>query len=299
MDDGVVGESDDDEAVPLPRRAPGPSRIVEAHQRLFGDPSDTAVDGASGQLAGVERRERSAALARAVTARRATPAVVVPAATSDDDEASLLEVSDAPPVGDSATAESRPARPGGTSPRQARARFRTGSIAAVVILAFVAGAVAGFLLAPSEAPSTAAPPVRAVVSGNVVRVIDAGRLTVLVEDRPVEVAVLGLDPPRAAPDGTAACGTATATALANDSLTGRRVTLVPDAVGAEFDADGRRWAYVVLATQQNYTDLALAQGAGRWDTSRAVTYGEVFAREEAQARQASAGIWGPPCLATP
>ena len=63
----------------------------------------------------------------------------------------------------------------------------------------------------------------------------------------------------------------------------------------EFDDAGRRFAYVVLGTQQNYTDLALLEGITRWDTSRAFTYGQVFAREEATARAGSLGIWGAPC----
>lgn len=55
---------------------------------------------------------------------------------------------------------------------------------------------------------------------------------------------------------------------------------------------------MVRDTPQNYTDLALLQGVGRWDTGRAVTYGQVFACEAPGARDGALGIRGPPGRAT-
>ena len=293
MDDRAPSTTDDDVEVPLPRRGPRRSRIVEAHQRLYGEDADPDTGDGSKRWTDVEGRERSAALARSATARRQVPAAEEQPANPDDGP-EAAETPPEPPV-------ERPAPEQGTPDGRPSRRRVPVPLVAAVIVAFVVGIVVGLVVAPSDDAAAAAPPApsRPVLSGDVVRVIDGGRLTVLVDDRPVEVAVLGLDPPRAEPNGLITCGTDTATAFAADNLAGRRVTLVPDAVGAEFDPDGRRWAYVVLATQQNYTDLALLQGIGRWDTTRTLTYGEVFAREEAEARRASAGIWGAPCLATP
>lgn len=295
MDDRAPSTADDDVEVPLPRRGPRRSRIVDARQRLYGDSGPDAGDGPQ-RWTDVEGRERSAALARSATARRQAPAAQEQPADADDGPA-VEETPPDPPVDRPAPARGTPDTP---HARPSRRRVPARLVAAVV-LALVVGIVVGIVVAPSDDVPVATPPApsRPVLGGDVVRVIDGGRLTVLVDDRPVEVAVLGLDPPRAEPNGLTSCGADTATAFAADNLAGRRVTLVPDAVGAEFDPDGRRWAYVVLATQQNYTDLALLQGIGRWDTTRTLTYGEVFAREEAEARRASAGIWGAPCRATP
>ena len=194
MDDGVAGKTDDDVSVPLPRREPGPSRIVEAHQRLFGDAPGPGTDGAS-RLTDVERRERSAALARSATARRQAPAAEEqPADTDDGREAE--ETPPEPPAQRPAPEQGEPA----TRPPRRRVPV---PLVAAVILAFVAGIVVGLVVAPSDDAAVAATPApsRPVLSGDVVRVIDAGRVTVLVDDRPVEVAVLGLDPPRAEPNG--------------------------------------------------------------------------------------------------
>ena len=294
MDDRAPSTTDDDVEVPLPRRGPRRSRIVEAHQRLYGEDAEPDTGDGSKRWTDVEGRERSAALARSATARRQAPAAEEPPADADDGP----DVEETPP----APLVDRPAPAQGTPDARPSRRRVPARLVAAVVLALVVGIVVGIVVAPSDAPAPAAAapaPSRPVLSGDVVRVVDGGRLTVLVEDRPVEVAVLGLDPPRVESNGLTSCGADTATTFAADNLAGRRVTLVPDVVGAEFDPDGRRWAYVVLATQQNYTDLALLQGIGRWDTTRTLTYGEVFAREESEARRASAGIWGAPCRTTP
>lgn len=296
MDDRAPSTTDDDVEVPLPRRGPRRSRIVEAHQRLYGEDAEPDTGDGAQRWTDVEGRERSAAFARSATARRQAPSTEEQPTEEEPAEEQPADTDDRPDAEE--TPPEPPAPPQGPPPSRRRVPAR---LVAAVVLAFVVGLVVGLVVAPSDdAAAAAAPaPSRPVLTGDVVRVTDGGRLTVLVDDRPVEVAVLGLDPPRAEPNGLITCGTDTATAFAADNLAGRRVTLVPDAVGAEFDPDGRRWAYVVLATQQNYTDLALLQGIGRWDTTRTLTYGEVFAREEAEARRASAGIWGAPCRATP
>jgi endonuclease YncB( thermonuclease family) len=328
MDHDQAAEPDTG-GIPLPRRGPRRSDIVRARERLYGDDSD---DGPVG-WADVEGRERSAALARAVSTRRhgedAHPTGDEASGDTGDAVSTPDPVSvDLPPPGsragaDESLAPPTPApepragadespapptpvpkpRPGSGGPGRRRAVVVAVAVA-VVLLAFVAGTLVGRLAAPSAPPSAptvaAGPPPlpsQPTLSGDVVRVRDGGTLTVLVGDRGVDVAVLGLDAPLATDPTPQACGADAATTFATDTLVGRRVTLVPDPAGPEFDAAGRRWAYVVLETQQNYTDLALLEGIGRWDTTRAVTYGQVFAREEATARSASTGIWGDPCRA--
>lgn len=83
--------------------------------------------------------------------------------------------------------------------------------------------------------------------------------------------------------------------MVRDALSGQTVTLVPDPTIEEFDADGRRPAYVVLRTQQSYTDQALLTGVARADTVRSLWYGDIFVAEQDTARSRGVGLWGPPC----
>lgn len=302
--------------VPLPRRGPRQSRIARAHDDLFGGRDDREDRDGQDRDAGdegntrarwvdVEHRERSAALARAVSVGRRDPAVDGQDGTTSEREGTdrvpqPRESTDGEPAVGTAPAspEPMPLPRGPEAPSGRDRRRRRGLVAVVALLiAFGAGTGVGLLLAPTSAPPAAAEPFpsRPTLAGDVVGAADGTTVTVLVDGRGVEVAILGLAPRPA--NGPVPCGSDAATAFARENLVGQRVTLVPDPVGPEFDGAGRRFAYVVLGSQQNYTDLALLDGIVRWDTSRAFTYGQVFAREEATARTGGRGIWGDPCRA--
>ena len=137
--------------------------------------------------------------------------------------------------------------------------------------------------------------------GEVVRVDTGDEVVVRVGTEEVVVAILGIRAPEmAGPNRTTGeCGAAEALRFADRTLSGQTVTLVPDPTIPAVDEQGRRLAYVVLASQLSYTDAALSAGVVTADTSRKLWYAPVFAREQAEAVKADRGMWGDPCDATP
>jgi micrococcal nuclease len=299
-----MNDADDAGPIPLPRRTAhsGSSEIGRARDRMYGVAGD--AEGPSrgdvpARWGGVDARERSAALARSATSRLVPDARAGPP-RSDEAPAPREpdEFDDVPEDADRAGAPEPVPAPIPVSGHR-RSRFALLAAAAAALLAV--GLVLGLVLAPAPPPVAAppGPPGPPTMIGQVVAVLDGETVAVRLGDRTVDVAILGLDTPATAGPGRAPeCGGPAAAAYASATLTGRLVTLVPDPSAGEFDAGGRRLAYVVLRTQQSYTDLALLGGLGRRSTAQLVWYDEVFVREEAAARAAGLGIWGPPCLAS-
>ena len=137
--------------------------------------------------------------------------------------------------------------------------------------------------------------------GEVVRVDTGDEVVVRVGTEEVVVAILGIDAPEMAGPAraTGECGAAQALRFADRTLSGQTVTLVPDPTIPAVDEQGRRLAYVVLASQLSYTDAAISAGVVTADTSRRLWYAPVFAREQTEAVEADRGMWGDPCDATP
>ena len=283
--------------IPLPRRSArsGASEIGRAHDRMYGarDVEGSSRGEEPARWGGVDARERSASLARTVTSR---PTVEAPAATEPDE---FDEVTGDADPGRSHPAGPVPAPTPAPRHRSGRSWVAVATAAAASLLA--AGFALGLMLAPAPSapppPPPLAPPGPPTMIGQVVAVYDGETVSVRLGDRTVDVAILGLDTPAiGGPGRPPQCGGPAAAAYASATLTGRLVTVVPDPSVGEFDAAGRRPAYIVLRTQQSYTDLALLGGIGRRSTSQPLWYDEVFVREEATARAAGLGIWGPPCL---
>jgi endonuclease YncB( thermonuclease family) len=158
--------------------------------------------------------------------------------------------------------------------------------------------------APASAASaspTSPPASHPTLLGQVVRVDSGDEVVVRVDGGEQTVSILGITAPRpVGPErATAECGASAALRFADQRLSGQMVTLVPDPTVPELDDQGRRLAYVVLSSQLNFTDAALRAGVVTVDTSRALWYAPVFAREQSQAVDDGVGIWGAPCHATP
>lgn len=191
-----------------------------------------------------------------------------------------------------------------------------------LLLAVLAGVVllaVGLLLGRLSAPAPGAVPVTATsaaspssvsatpavshptVLADVVRVDSGDEVMVRVDGAEQTVSILGITAPHSAgPQRTTAqCGANAAMRFADQTLSGRTVTLVPDPTVPEVDDQGRRLAYVVLPSQLSFTDAALLAGVVTADTDRKLWYAPVFAREQSEAADAERGLWGPPCRATP
>jgi endonuclease YncB( thermonuclease family) len=156
--------------------------------------------------------------------------------------------------------------------------------------------------AANTSPVAAAPTVsHPTVLADVLRVDSGDEVMVRVDGVEQTVAILGITAPESAgPERTTAqCGANAALRFADQTLSGQTVTLVPDPTVPEVDDQGRRLAYVVLASQLSYTDAALIGGVVAADTDRKLWYAPVFAREQSEAADAKRGMWGPPCRATP
>jgi endonuclease YncB( thermonuclease family) len=155
---------------------------------------------------------------------------------------------------------------------------------------------------PASPASSAGPAVsHPTLLGQVVRVDSGDEVVVRTGGADQVVSILGITAPRlAGPQReTAECGAAAAVRFADERLSGQTVTLVPDPTVPEVDDQGRRLAYVVLASQLNFTDAALLAGVVTTETDRPLWYAPVFAREQAQAVDDGVGLWGAPCHATP
>lgn len=123
--------------------------------------------------------------------------------------------------------------------------------------------------------------------GRVLSVPDAATAVVEVERQPITVSVVGVDITE-----TPACARDDATAFARRTLVGEMVTLVPDPTLPTTGEAGTWRAYLVLGSQQSYTDLALRAG---WVSAGQGRYRPGFLVGEQLARDADAGMWGPPC----
>jgi len=170
-----------------------------------------------------------------------------------------------------------------------------------------AGAVPSISTRAQGTPSSTSSAVSAAVAaglegpptlfGRVTEVPDPATVVVDVAGRPIPVQVLGIDP-----SATPACAAGDAVAFARRTLLGQSVTLVPDpTLAPPADAPGPLppyRAYVVLISQQSYTDAATAAG---WTApgNSAGLYRPVFDREQRDAQTAAAGMWGPPCQPPP
>ncbi|MET0191205.1 MAG: thermonuclease family protein, partial [Pseudonocardia sediminis] len=240
------------------------------------------------------------------TARAAYPADTPTGLTSAQDPPTVfLTAPPSPPTGPGYV----PPPPPPKDPEPAGRRSWPRIVLAVVVAAALLGLAFAVGRATGTAPvqDTAAPalPSRPTMIGQVLSVRSADTVTVRVADQTFDVSVLGLDAPQparpAGPDGPAVpaeCGADAGIAYASDQLIGRQVTLVPDPTVDEFDQQGRRLAYLVLRTEQNYTDQALVAGIARASTERPLWYSDVLAQGETTARAAGAGIWGFPCNET-
>ncbi len=290
-DDPDAGGSDGvrTSATELPRRGSrsGPGQIARARKDLYGQedteptvpaPRDPAPSPSPSPETGWTGDGGAPSPVWPTRAVRDGAPTADPAAPADTD--ADIDADTAP------DAAGAPARPASRRPALLVA-------AGVVLLAI--GLVLGYLFAdvtggPGAVSGVAALPSRPTMLGQVVAVPDGQTASVRVDDQVFDVAVLGLD----APTGDE-CGAAAATALASTTLAGQFVTLVPDPTVAEFDEQGRRLSYLVLSTQQNYTDTALTAGVARADTVRPLWYSRFFTEEQATARGAGRGLWGPPC----
>lgn len=122
--------------------------------------------------------------------------------------------------------------------------------------------------------------------GRVVDIPDPVNVVVQVQGIRVPVGVLGLDP-----TSVPACARADALTFAREALDGQNVTLVPDAT---LPVTSPRRAYVVLTTQESYTDNLIRAG---WAAPAGqALYRPVYDGERRAAEAAGVGRWGPPCV---
>jgi micrococcal nuclease len=165
------------------------------------------------------------------------------------------------------------------------------AIAAVAAL-FAAAAAAHF--AP---PTAAAQPVD--VTALVLEVVDGDTIDIRDDNRGhLRVRVLGIDTPETKKPGSPiGCWGPEATAFAKSTLLGQRVAVIADPTQDRTDRYGRTLAYLVRADGWDYSVEAARAGA-----ARSYVYGGVpvsrhsaITAAEAEARDASRGLWGPPC----
>ncbi|MEJ8280488.1 thermonuclease family protein [Pseudonocardia spirodelae] len=181
-----------------------------------------------------------------------------------------------------------------TGPRRTAALL---SVLALIVLGIVGGLTIGRM---SDTPATAAEPGPAVLGpltgpptlyGRVRQVVDPATVVVEVQGRPVRVSVIGVDT-----SSTPACARAGAQQFAERFLGGQEVTLVPDPTLPATAADAPAWpAYLVVGTQQSYTDAALVAG---WVDPGRGRYRPGFENGQRIAQEQRAGMWGPPCNRT-
>ncbi len=175
-------------------------------------------------------------------------------------------------------------------------------IAMLAVLVLVAlGIVGGLTIGRmSDGPAPAGEPGAAALGpltgpptlyGRVQRVVDPATVVVDVGGRPVTVSVIGVDTASTPP-----CAQADAQRFAQGFLDGQEVTLVPDPTLPAPAADSPTWpAYLVVGTQQSYTDAALVAG---WVGPGQGRYRTGFEAGQRIAQDRQAGMWGPPCNRT-
>lgn len=124
--------------------------------------------------------------------------------------------------------------------------------------------------------------------GRVRDVVDPATAVVEVQGRPITVSIIGVDITR-----TPECARSDALRFAKDFLEGEQVTLVPDPTLPAPAPDSPTWpAYLVVSSQQSYTDAALTAG---WVSAGQGRYRPGFLTGERIAQEARAGMWGAPC----
>lgn len=175
-------------------------------------------------------------------------------------------------------------------------------VAALIVVALVAaGVLVGVMISRDSGPAgaAAAPNPSGVAAlgpltgpptlfGRVQRVVDPATAIVDVQGRAITVSIIGVDVTR-----TPECARAGALAFARSFLDGKEVTLVPDpTLPAPAPASPTWPAYLVVPSQQSYTDAALTAG---WVSAGTGRYRPGFVTGERIAQDARAGMWGPPC----
>jgi micrococcal nuclease len=160
------------------------------------------------------------------------------------------------------------------------------------VAAFVAIAVSG------TTPTANAEPVAATAL--VLKVVDI-RDTIDIRDDirgRLRVRALGIDTPETKKPGyTVGCWGPEATQFAQDTLSGQRVSLIPDPTQDTTDRYGRTLAYLVRADGWDYSVEAARVGTARsyvYNGDPAVRYDAIRAAER-EAQSAQRGMWGPPC----
>lgn len=180
--------------------------------------------------------------------------------------------------------------------------FRRALALLAVLALVVTGVAVGVTLGRGEPRAAAGEPGRVAalgpltgpptLFGRVREVVDPATVVVDVQGRPVTVSVIGVDTSR-----TPECARADALAFAREFLGGVEVTLVPDPTLPAPAADATTWpAYLVVPSQQSYTDAALVAG---WVSPGEGRYRPGFEAGQRIAQERDAGMWGPPCNRQP
>lgn len=174
-------------------------------------------------------------------------------------------------------------------------------VAAIAVLVLAAaGVLTGIMITRGADPDSAAAATPSGVAalgpvtgpptllGRVRDVVDPATAVVEVQGRPITVSIIGVDVTR-----TPECARSDALRFATDFLEGEQVTLVPDPTLPAPAPDSPTWpAYLVVPSQQSYTDAALTAG---WVSAGQGRYRPGFMTGERIAQTARAGMWGPPC----
>lgn len=181
-------------------------------------------------------------------------------------------------------------------PRRSRLRSQLVVAGKPLLAALLAAAAlaAATLLAPVVSTADTAD-----TTAEVLNVVDGDTIDIRDDNRGrLRVRVLGIDTPETKkPGSTVGCWGPEATEFARSSLLGQRVALQLDPTQDRTDRYGRTLAYLVRADGWDYSVEAARAG-----TARSYIYGgapvsrhAVIQGAEGEARDASRGLWGPPC----
>ena len=156
------------------------------------------------------------------------------------------------------------------------------------------------LAASATACTTRAASTPVAPTATVLKIVDGDTVDVVDDNRGrLRIRLLGIDTPETRKPGyEPACWGQQATEFAAATLLGQRVAVITDPTQDLHDRYGRTLAYLNKADAWDYSVEAARAGAARsyvYDDRPAQRAGEIQAAEE-QARQAGAGLWGPPCF---
>jgi micrococcal nuclease len=154
--------------------------------------------------------------------------------------------------------------------------------------------VAASLLAPVRAVADVV-----VTTAEVLRVVDGDTIDIRDDVRGrLRIRVLGIDTPETKKPGYGVgCWGPEATEFAQSTMLGQRVALQPDPAQDRTDRYGRTLAYLVRADGFDYSVEAARAGTAKSYVYGGIPvsrYGDIEAAE-AEARDATRGLWGPPC----